>query len=89
MKPGGGVTCWTTSDPLVGKGDSNWVADTLIHQFEGVKPAFPLNPNYEASTSGLLINGGSVWWQLWVWRSVVPSPNQGTGLEVSFLQWVP
>ena len=89
MKPGGGVTCQTTSNSLVGKGGSDWVADTLDSLVEGVKPAFPQNSDYEASISGLSIKGESGQWQLWVWRGVAPSPNQGTGLVASSLQWVP
>ena len=29
VNPGGGVICQTTSNSLVGKGGSNWVADIL------------------------------------------------------------
>ena len=61
----------------------------LIHQFEGVKPAFVSNSDYEAFILGLSIKGESVWQQLWVWRGLAPSPNQETGSEASSPQWVP
>ena len=77
------LTLWWVRRVLTG-----WPTPS-IHQFEGVEAAFPPNSDYEAFTLGFSIKGKSVQQQLQVWRGVAPSPNQGTSLEASSLQWVP
>ena len=48
IKPGSGITHQTISNSLVGDGGLTGWSAPLAHWFEVVKPAFPLNSDYDA-----------------------------------------
>ena len=89
IKPSSGIACQTISNFLVGKGGSDWVANTLSSSVWGCWTSPPSKLWLQGFHFRPLDKGGIHLAATTSLEGVEPSPNQGTDSEASSPRWVP